>query len=155
MLRRLLARGLARDHRSAEHRAVAADNQRIKHALANMHDIASELDCSLAQLAIAFLVKWSPGDIPRLSEAALHVQGFVFAASAAVLAAMVDAINRLPERNRFVRGLRSWVGFRQTGITIERSERFSARRWVAENRSRAVFAARRPEGDGVRRGRSI
>ncbi|HEX4277279.1 MAG TPA: glycosyltransferase family 2 protein [Bryobacteraceae bacterium] len=38
---------------------------------------------------------------------------------------VVDAINRLPERNRFVRGLRSWVGFRQTGIGYERQSRFA------------------------------
>lgn len=38
---------------------------------------------------------------------------------------VVDAINRLPERNRFVRGLRSWVGFRQTGIAYERQARFA------------------------------
>lgn len=36
---------------------------------------------------------------------------------------IVDAINLLPERNRFVRGLRSWVGFRQTGLTYERAAR--------------------------------
>jgi polyisoprenyl-phosphate glycosyltransferase len=36
---------------------------------------------------------------------------------------MVDAINSLPERNRFVRGLRSWVGFKQTGMTYDRDAR--------------------------------
>lgn len=38
---------------------------------------------------------------------------------------VVDIMNRLPERNRFVRGLRSWVGFRQTGIAYERGARFA------------------------------
>ncbi len=38
---------------------------------------------------------------------------------------VVDAINRLPESNRFVRGLRSWVGFRQTGLVYERQARFA------------------------------
>lgn len=38
---------------------------------------------------------------------------------------MVDAINSLPERNRFVRGLRSWVGFRQMGLAYERAARSS------------------------------
>lgn len=38
---------------------------------------------------------------------------------------VVDAINQLPERNRFVRGLRSWVGFRQTGMAYERQARFA------------------------------
>lgn len=37
----------------------------------------------------------------------------------------VDALNRVREKNRFVRGLVSWVGFRQTGILFERQERFA------------------------------
>lgn len=37
--------------------------------------------------------------------------------------AVVDEINRMPERHRFVRGLRSFVGFRQVGISFERSAR--------------------------------
>ncbi|MDK2972207.1 MAG: polyisoprenyl-phosphate glycosyltransferase [Candidatus Sumerlaeota bacterium] len=36
---------------------------------------------------------------------------------------VADTLNRLPERNRFVRGLRSWVGFRQTGMEYERAAR--------------------------------
>jgi glycosyltransferase involved in cell wall biosynthesis len=36
---------------------------------------------------------------------------------------VVDALRRLPERERFVRGLRSFVGFRQTGVVYERSAR--------------------------------
>ncbi len=38
---------------------------------------------------------------------------------------VVDALNAIPERNRFVRGLRSWVGFRQTGMEYERAARFA------------------------------
>ena len=38
---------------------------------------------------------------------------------------VVQAINELPERNRFVRGLRTWVGFRQTGMAYEREARFA------------------------------
>lgn len=36
---------------------------------------------------------------------------------------VADAFNSLPERDRFVRGLRAWVGFRQTGIEYVREER--------------------------------
>lgn len=36
-----------------------------------------------------------------------------------------DLINTMPESNRFIRGLRSWVGFRQTGIAYEREARFA------------------------------
>lgn len=38
---------------------------------------------------------------------------------------VVDAINQFPERNRFLRGLRAWVGFRQTGMEYEREARFA------------------------------
>jgi dolichol-phosphate mannosyltransferase len=38
---------------------------------------------------------------------------------------VANTINSLPERNRFVRGLRSWVGYRQVGLEYEREERFA------------------------------
>ncbi len=37
--------------------------------------------------------------------------------------AVVDQIRLMPERHRFIRGMRSWVGFRQTGMSYERHER--------------------------------
>lgn len=36
---------------------------------------------------------------------------------------VVETINRLPERQRFIRGLRAWVGFRQVGVPYVRPER--------------------------------
>jgi dolichol-phosphate mannosyltransferase len=36
---------------------------------------------------------------------------------------VVDWLNAMPERNRFVRGLRSWVGFRQVGLPVRRQAR--------------------------------
>ncbi|MBA3422794.1 MAG: glycosyltransferase family 2 protein [Thermoleophilaceae bacterium] len=39
----------------------------------------------------------------------------------------VDALNRLPEKQRFLRGLRAWVGFRQTGVPYRRPERMFGR----------------------------
>jgi polyisoprenyl-phosphate glycosyltransferase len=36
---------------------------------------------------------------------------------------VVDELNALPENNRFVRGLRAWVGYRQTGVPYVRPER--------------------------------
>ncbi|MBI5569273.1 MAG: glycosyltransferase family 2 protein [Desulfomonile tiedjei] len=36
---------------------------------------------------------------------------------------VVDILKSMPERNRFVRGLRSWVGFKQIGIPHERQAR--------------------------------
>jgi dolichol-phosphate mannosyltransferase len=40
---------------------------------------------------------------------------------------VVDAINDLPENNRLIRGLRSWVGFTQTGVPYVRPERMFGR----------------------------
>ena len=37
---------------------------------------------------------------------------------------VVDHINSLPEKDRFIRGLRAWVGFKQTGVSYSRPERF-------------------------------
>ena len=36
---------------------------------------------------------------------------------------VVDYINAMPEHNRFIRGLRGWVGFRQTGLPYSREAR--------------------------------
>jgi len=38
---------------------------------------------------------------------------------------VLTAMKMLPERNRFVRGIRTWVGFRQTGCVYERDRRFA------------------------------
>jgi dolichol-phosphate mannosyltransferase len=38
---------------------------------------------------------------------------------------VVNVLNAMPERNRYVRGLRSWVGFRQTHLLFNRDPRFA------------------------------
>jgi dolichol-phosphate mannosyltransferase len=38
---------------------------------------------------------------------------------------VVDVLNAMPERNRYLRGLRAWVGFAQTSILFEREPRFA------------------------------
>lgn len=40
---------------------------------------------------------------------------------------VVDEIRRMPEHHRYLRGMRSWVGFHQIGIPIERSPRRAGR----------------------------
>ena len=40
---------------------------------------------------------------------------------------VVDQMRAAPEANRYVRGLRSWVGFRQTALIVERDERFAGK----------------------------
>ena len=36
---------------------------------------------------------------------------------------VVQTLNDMPERNRFVRGMRAWAGFRQIGVAYERHQR--------------------------------
>ncbi len=36
---------------------------------------------------------------------------------------VADVLNQMPEESRFLRGMRSWIGFKQTGFEYERSER--------------------------------
>lgn len=36
---------------------------------------------------------------------------------------VVDELRRMPEHHRFLRGMRTWVGFRQTAIAVDRDER--------------------------------
>ena len=38
---------------------------------------------------------------------------------------IVDSLKAMPERDRFVRGMVSWVGFKQTAIPYRRAERFA------------------------------
>ena len=39
----------------------------------------------------------------------------------------LDVLNGMPENHRFIRGMVSWIGFRQEAITYERSARFAGR----------------------------
>jgi dolichol-phosphate mannosyltransferase len=40
---------------------------------------------------------------------------------------VVDQLVQMPERNRFVRGIRSWIGFQQVGVAYERHSRHAGR----------------------------
>lgn len=58
---------------------------------------------------------------------------------------VLDSILQMPERDRFLRGLRSWVGFRQTGVPYVRADRFageSTNSWLDNIRwaKRAIFS---------------
>jgi polyisoprenyl-phosphate glycosyltransferase len=39
--------------------------------------------------------------------------------------AIVNQLNDMPERNRYIRGLRSWIGFNQTALKFKRDPRFA------------------------------
>ena len=38
---------------------------------------------------------------------------------------VIDHLRQMPEHHRYLRGMRTWVGFRQMGIEVERAERHS------------------------------
>ncbi len=38
---------------------------------------------------------------------------------------VVDILNKMPEESRFIRGMRTWIGFKQIGISYDRQERAS------------------------------
>jgi glycosyltransferase involved in cell wall biosynthesis len=64
----------------------------------------------------------------RLFRAASYVQVPVDAGDFSLLdRKVVDALNMLPENNRFLRGLRAWVGFKQVGVPYVRPERMFGR----------------------------
>ncbi len=47
---------------------------------------------------------------------------------------VVDELHRMPERNRFVRGIRSWIGFKQVGLEYERHARHAGKPKYTLNR---------------------
>lgn len=40
---------------------------------------------------------------------------------------VVDVLRAMPERNRYIAGMRAWAGFRQTGIEFDRDARYAGR----------------------------
>jgi dolichol-phosphate mannosyltransferase len=53
---------------------------------------------------------------------------------------VVNAILRMPERNRFLRGMVPWVGFRQTGLAYERQARYAGESKFKSVRQMLPFA---------------
>lgn len=53
---------------------------------------------------------------------------------------VVNAIKNMPERNRFLRGMVPWVGFRQTGVAYERASRFAGESKFSSVRQMLPFA---------------
>ena len=53
---------------------------------------------------------------------------------------VVDAIKKMPERKRFLRGMVPWVGFKQTGVEYERRSRFAGESKFSSVRKMLPFA---------------
>ena len=60
--------------------------------------------------------------IAKLSEISLPLDSGDFALLGPEV---VDALRRLPEQQRYLRGLRAWVGFTQVGVDVQRPARFA------------------------------
>jgi len=92
----LLSRTLSRQAEIATRLALGASRGHILAQLgmesALVAIIAAAAGLGLAQSAIRLLVRWAPGDIPRLPEAALDLGSFCFAAGAAALAAVACTV---------------------------------------------------------------
>jgi dolichol-phosphate mannosyltransferase len=71
---------------------------------------------------------WAYKAFYRLFRAAAYVRVPLDAGDFSLLdRRVVDVFNQLPENSRFLRGLRAWVGFRQTGVPYLRPERMFGR----------------------------
>jgi dolichol-phosphate mannosyltransferase len=58
---------------------------------------------------------------------------------------VVDEFRRMPEHHRYLRGMRTWIGYRQTGVPVERAERHSGKSkynlmWLIKLAADGVFA---------------
>ncbi|HSM58277.1 MAG TPA: glycosyltransferase family 2 protein [Candidatus Sulfomarinibacteraceae bacterium] len=53
---------------------------------------------------------------------------------------VVNAIRRMPERNRFLRGMVPWVGFKQTGVPYERRARYAGESKFSSMKQMLPFA---------------
>lgn len=99
------------------------DIPRLLGALDEGHDVAYATRIGRKEgilLRLAYTVAYRL--ITALSSTRLPLDAGDFAA---MTRRVVVEIRRSPEHNRYLRGLRSWVGFRQTAVAVERAPRFA------------------------------
>jgi predicted permease len=91
-----LSRVLSRRQEIATRAALGAGRVHIMQQLAAEGIVAGLVAAAggllIAHLTIRFLVRWSPADIPRLADTALHFESFWFAAGAAAFATVACSI---------------------------------------------------------------
>jgi len=92
----LLSRTLSRRPEIATRLALGARDADILAQLGSegavVGILAAAAGLGVAQSAVRFLVRWAPPDIPRLTDAALDLNSFCFAAGAAALAALACTV---------------------------------------------------------------
>jgi len=86
----------------------------VVYAIRSDREGETRLRLASISLFYLFLRRISPTDIPR------NVGDFRLLSRRAA-----DAISAMPERARFLRGMTSWIGFRQTGVPYTREARFA------------------------------
>ncbi len=124
-----LSRTLSRRQEIATRAALGAGRAQILMQFAAEGIVAGLIAAAaglwIAQLTIQFLVRWSPADIPRLSDAGLHLGSFLVAAGAATLASIACSV--LP-------------GWFATRTSIEAALREGGRGSISRNGRRAQSA---------------
>lgn len=92
----LLSHGISRRSEIATHMALGASRGQVLAQMAAEGAVAGGVatiaGLGLAHLAIGSLVRWAPPEIPRLSEAALDLNSFGFAAAAATFVVVVCSL---------------------------------------------------------------
>ncbi len=91
---------------------------------------------------VGFLLGWAYNMFYKLFNRYSYVRMPLYAGDFCLIDRKVaDALNRFPERDRFMRGLRAWVGFRQTGIEYVRDERMRGE--TTQSLGRYISAAKK------------
>lgn len=91
---------------------------------------------------VGFLLGWAYNTFYKLFNRYSYIRMPLYAGDFCLIDRKVaEALNRFTERDRFMRGLRAWVGFRQTGIEYVRNER--ERGETTQNLGRYIYAAKK------------
>ena len=81
-----------------------------------------------------FFLRWASKTFYRVLKKYSYIDMPLYAGDFCLINRKVaDILNKFPERDRFMRGLRAWVGFRHTGIEYIRSARKAGQAFTSYN----------------------
>lgn len=110
----MLSRTISRRSQIATHMALGAQRGQILAQLGAegliIAGLAALVGLGIAQVAIRFLIRWDPGDIPRLAQATLDPRSFAFAAAVGGFVAILCSLSS------------GWTAFRMRLDTAIRSD---------------------------------
>jgi polyisoprenyl-phosphate glycosyltransferase len=91
---------------------------------------------------VGFLLGWAYNTFYKMFNRYSYVRMPLYAGDFCLIDRKVaEALKLFPERDRFMRGLRAWVGFRQTGIEYVRDER--QRGVTTQSFGKYIYAAKK------------